>query len=79
MQGLAYCASRFATMQRQLEDNLDLQLMLDEPMQASEAELRSSCQSRYLSIWQEMASIFSKTLILQRLFKVAALCKFSPE
>ena len=50
MQGLAFCASRFALLQRQLDDNLDLQFLLDEPMQTSEAELRSSsCQSRFTS------------------------------
>ena len=44
-------------------DNLDLQLLLDKPMQTSEALLRSSCQSRYLSFFKVTHNPVSDLLV----------------
>lgn len=77
MPGLAYCVSRFALLHRQLEDNLDLQLLLDEAMHISEAELHS-CQSRYLSIHMGIW-LLAACPGVSKTVKVVAYCKPPPE
>lgn len=79
MQGLAYCASMFAQLHRQLNDNEDLQLLLDEPLQPSKAELCSSFQARYAEVLHWHATqVFMPGLTVNSVQKISHSCNDQP-